>query len=305
MPDYSELQKQFGDDCSLGVPGAFFTTYKAGGPAEALLKPATLDELAWTLKWCYTKGVPVTVLGLGSNVLISDRGLPGVTILTVKLTRMFLSGANLRAQAGLPWDTLTRRMAEVGLGGLEKTSGIPGTVGGAVCMNAGAFGQETFDRLVSVTVMDLKGDTARLLKSDLPHGYRRVDGLDPYVVVAAEFEFEKGNPAVLLKDRDCVLKARAEKQPLDLPSAGSVFKRPPGDYASRLIDAAGLKGLAIGKAMVSPKHAGFIVNTGGARAADIHALVRRVQAEVKAKTGVQLEPEQVFLGEFAEDKGAL
>jgi UDP-N-acetylmuramate dehydrogenase len=305
MPDYSELSSQFGDDFALNVPAAVFTTYKAGGVAEAVVKPASQDELAWALNWCYAKGAPVTVLGQGSNVLVGDAGLPGVTVLTGKLSRMFLSGTQLRAQAGLSWDELTNRMALAGLGGLEKTSGIPGSVGGAVIMNAGAFGQETFDRLVSVTAMDMRGNTAVFLKSDLPHGYRRVEGLADYVVVSAVFEFTEARPDVVMRERDCVLKARAERQPLELPSAGSVFKRPEGNYASRLIDEAGLKGCRVGGAMVSPKHAGFIVNAGGATAADIRALVRKVQAEVKAKTGFALEPEQVFLGKFTEDEAAL
>ena len=165
-------------------------------------------------------------------------------------------------------------------------------------MNAGAFGQETFDRLASVLALDGEGREMTLLKKDIDHGYRRAAGLDGLTVLSARFEFQPGDPGVLLQDRSCVLASREAKQPLDYPSAGSVFKRPQGDYASRLIDAAGLKGLRVGGAEVSPKHAGFIVNAGGATAADIYALICRVRGVVKEKTGVELQLEQILLGDF-------
>lgn len=305
MNDFAEIQEKLGPRCLLDEPAAGFTTYRAGGKAAALARPADEAELAWLLRFCAGAGLPVTVLGCGSNVLISDKGLGGLTILTGLMAGLEFSGGLVRAQAGLAWDELARLASEKGLGGLEKTSGIPGSVGGAVRMNAGAFGQEAFDRLVSVAVMDSSGDIRELAKADLPHGYRHVEGLGGLVVVSAVFRPEPAPAAALLAERERILAARAAKQPLDFPSAGSVFKRPPGDYASRLIDAAGLKGLRIGGAMVSPKHAGFIVNAGGATAADIHALICKVRAEVKAGTGVSLETEQLLLGEFAEDKGVL
>ncbi len=298
MLDTAELKAKFGDYCALNAPASGFTTYKAGGPAEALVEPGTPEEFAWLAGWCRAGGARLTVLGQGSNVLVSDKGLPGVTALTGRLNSLAESGGTIRAGAGALWDDIARLSASLGLAGLEKTSGIPGSVGGAVRMNAGAFGQETFDALSAVEALAPSGSVVRLEKKDIPHGYRHTEGLENLVILAAEFEFPKGEPGVLLQDRSCVLASREVKQPLDLPSAGSVFKRPPGDYASRLIDAAGLKGLRRGGAQVSEKHAGFIVNAGGATAADIHALMQEVRSRVKAASGVDLELEQVLLGEF-------
>lgn len=298
MPDYSQLKDRFGRYCGFGEPAAGFTTYRAGGAAEVTVRPGSPEELAWLAGWCRERGAPLLTLGRGSNVLVSDKGLPGVTALTERLAGLELFGNAIEAGAGALWDDLARLSAEKGLAGLEKTSGIPGSVGGAVRMNAGAFGQETFDRLASVLALDGAGRQVTLLKKDIAHGYRRAEGLDGLIVLSARFEFQPGDPAALLQDRSCVLASRGAKQPLDYPSAGSVFKRPPGDYASRLIDAAGLKGLRVGGAEVSPKHAGFIVNAGGATAADIYALICRVRAAVKEKTGVELQLEQILLGDF-------
>jgi UDP-N-acetylmuramate dehydrogenase len=298
MPDRSALKARFGEHCLFGEPAANFTTYRAGGRAEVLVKPGSAEELRWLAGWCREHGAPLLVLGRGSNVLVGDKGLPGVTALTERLSGINIAGNALTAGAGALWDDLARLSAEGGLAGFEKTSGIPGSVGGAVHMNAGAFGQETFDRLASVEAFDAAGRAVSLRKQDIPHGYRRADGLAGLTVISARFEFPSGDAAALLSDRACVLASRAAKQPLEFPSAGSVFKRPPGDYASRLIDAAGLKGLRIGGAEVSAKHAGFIVNAGGATAADIRALMDEVRARVKAATGVELELEQILLGEF-------
>ena len=298
MPDHAPLKEKFGDYCVLGAPASGFTTYKAGGPVEVLVEPASPDEFAWLAGWCRANGVRLTVLGQGSNVLVSDKGLPGVTALTGRMSSLEENGGVITARAGALWDDLARLSAEKGLSGLEKTSGIPGSVGGAVRMNAGAFGQEAFDRLTAVEAMTGEGRLVRLRKSEIPHGYRRTEGLGELIILSATFELAPGDPGVLLQDRSCVLASREVKQPLDLPSAGSVFKRPPGDYASRLIDAAGLKGLRVGGAAVSEKHAGFIVNAGGATASDIYALIGEVRARVKAHSGVELELEQVLLGEF-------
>lgn len=298
MPDYSPLKKKFGEHCLFGEPAANFTTYRAGGRAEVLVKPADGEELLWLAAWCRANGAPLLVLGRGSNVLVSDRGLPGVAALTERLSKIEVSAGGITAQAGALWDEVARLSAENGLAGLEKTSGIPGSVGGAVHMNAGAFGQETFDRLTSVEAFNPAGAVVKLAKKDISFGYRRVPGLDGLTVLSASFEFAPGATATLRQDRSCVLAAREAKQPLDFPSAGSVFKRPPGDYASRLIDAAGLKGHKIGGAEVSAKHAGFIINSGSATAADIYALIGEVRARVKEKTGVELELEQILLGEF-------
>ena len=298
MSDFKALKEKFGGYCLFDEPASGFTTYRAGGRAEALVKPGTAEEMIWLSEWCRENGAPLLVLGRGSNVLVSDQGLPGVTALTERLSGIKLEGKAITAQAGVLWDSLAKLSAESGLAGFEKASGIPGSVGGAVRMNAGAFGQETFDRLVSVEAIDREGRTVKLEKKNMSYGYRRVDGLYGLTIVSARFEFEPGDIAVLLQDRSCVLAARETKQPLNYPSAGSVFRRPAGDYASRLIDAAGLKGFKVGGAEVSAKHAGFIVNSGGATASDIYTLMGEVRARVKAKTGVELELEQILLGEF-------
>lgn len=298
MSDFKELKEKFGGYCLPGEPASGFTTYRAGGKAEVLVKPGTPEELLWLAGWCREHAVPLLVLGRGSNVLVSDKGLPGVTALTERLSGMQRDGNTITAQAGVLWDDLAKLSAESGLAGFEKASGIPGSVGGAVRMNAGAFGQETFDRLVSIEAFDREGRAVKLEKKNMSFGYRRVDGLDGLTIVSARFEFEPGDTAVLLQDRSCVLAAREARQPLEYPSAGSVFKRPQGDYASRLIDAAGLKGFKVGGAEVSAKHAGFIVNSGGATASEIYALMGEVRARVKAKSGVELELEQILLGEF-------
>lgn len=298
MPDYSPLKEKFGEACLFGEPAVNFTTYRAGGPAEVLVRPGSPGDLLWLAAWCRERRLPLLVLGRGSNVLVSDRGLPGVTALTEGLSGIELEGNELSVQAGCAWDEVARVTAEAGLGGLEKTSGIPGSVGGALRMNAGAFGQETFDRLLSVTAFDALGNVLTLGKKDISHGYRRAEGLEGLTVLSARFAFPAAEPGVLLQDRSCVLAARAAKQPLDLPSAGSVFKRPEGDFASRLIDSCGLKGLRRGGAEVSDKHAGFIVNAGGATASDIYALIGEVRAAVRDKTGVELQLEQILLGEF-------
>lgn len=298
LDPYGPLKEKFAPDCFFGRPASGFTTYKAGGPVEILVKPSSPADLAWLRGFCAGNGLPLLVLGAGSNVLVSDRGLKGLVALTGKLDRIDIAAGLLTAQAGALWDDVVLASVKAGLAGLEKTSGIPGTVGGAVFMNAGAFGQETFDNLESFEVTDASGAVKTLKKSAVRHGYREVEGLEGLIILKAAFRLKAAPKAALEAERARILAARAEKQPLDLPSAGSVFKRPPGDFASRLIDAAGLKGLAIGGARVSEKHAGFIVNAGGASASDIYALIKKVRAEVKSRTGVVLELEQILLGDF-------
>ena len=281
-----------------GEPSAARASYRAGGPFEALALPASAEDVSRLMSLSFSLGVPVTVLGAMTNVLVGDKGLAGLTVCTEKIRGLSVDGTSLRAAAGEPWDSAVRAACGAGLGGLEKTSGIPGTVGGAARMNAGAYGQETFDALSEIEAVDTRGERRLLQRSDLRWAYRTVEGLDGLAVTAAVFALGRGRSADLEEERGRILAARAEKQPLDLPSAGSVFRRPPGDYASRLIDACGLKGLSRGGAMVSEKHAGFIVNAGGATAADIKGLMDDVRARVKERTGVELRLEQVLLGEF-------
>lgn len=301
------LESRFGKSCLIDEPMAPFTGYKIGGKADALVFPAQLKDWKWLVDFCRSEKIPLTVIGCGSNVLVSDSGIRGVTASTRRMEKISISGVRaerrrranyVTAQSGALLDRVVLETVEAGLKGMECLSGIPGTVGGGIYINAGAFDQETFDRLVSFEVISQDGDIKRLSKEDVKHGYRSVEGLEGLVVLSAEWELAKGDKAELIGKREAVLKARTDKQPFEYPSAGSVFKRPKGDYASRLIDISGLKGARVGDAQVSVKHAGFIVNLGHAGAGEVYELIGKVRAEVKAKTGVELELEQVLLGEF-------
>jgi UDP-N-acetylmuramate dehydrogenase len=291
-----ELKARFQDRCLPGEPLAHYTTFQVGGSAESLVFPVSREEWAWLLGFIRKNKIPLTILGLGANVIVSDAGLPGVTASTRRMDGFTVSGARIEAAAGALLDALVARTVAAGLSGMEKLSGIPGSVGGALWINAGAFGQETYERLVSFTALDPEGRLVRRSKAETRFGYRKVEDIDGLVFLSAQWELSPGDPSRLREVRTATLKARADKQPLEYPSAGSVFKRPPGDFASRLIDSCGLKGLTVGGAQVSPKHAGFIVNLGGATARDVMALIAQVRAAVLAKTGVRLELEQVPLG---------
>jgi len=291
-----ELAARFKGRCLFGEPLAPYTTFQIGGKAESLVFPASEEEWVWLLGFVRQRGLPLTVLGLGSNVIVSDAGLPGVAASTRRMDRCTVSGTRALAQSGAVLDAVIARTVERGLAGMERLSGIPGTVGGALWINAGAFAQETFDRLVYFTAVDRAGRLLRRSQAEVKYGYRKVEGIEGLVFLGAQWELPPGDQGRLRDIRAATLRARADKQPLDCPSAGSVFKRPPGDYASRLIDSCGLKGLTVGRAQVSPKHAGFIVNLGGATARDVMELIGRVRETVRSRTGVTLELEQVPLG---------
>jgi UDP-N-acetylmuramate dehydrogenase len=291
-----ELKTYFQDRCLLSAPLARYTTFQVGGDAESLVFPASQEDWVWLLDFVRRRGMPLTVLGLGSNVIVSDSGLPGITASTRRMNGLSVSGVHVEAQAGAILDAVVAQAVEAGLAGLERLSGIPGTVGGALWINAGAFGQETYERLVCFTALDREGRFVRRAKAEVKHGYRTVQDIDGLVFLSAQWELAPGDPLLLREARAATLQARADKQPLEYPSAGSVFKRPPGGFASRLIDSCGLKGRTVGRAQVSPKHAGFIVNLGGATARDVMALIALVRRAVLDKTGVRLELEQVPLG---------
>ncbi len=293
-----ELSSYFKEHCLLAEPMALHTTYRTGGPAEVYVYPSTQEEWSFVLKLARTENIPLRIIGFGSNILVGSKGLPGITCSTKRMNYSAVKGNRITAQAGVALDKVCELSVEAGLGGMEKLSGIPGSIGGAVYMNAGAFGQETFDCLEYVEAIDLEGRPAMLLKQDLPHAYRHVEGIENYIVLSAGFTLETKDFATLTETRNLILHKRIEKQPLDLPSAGSVFKRPVGDYASRLIDEAGLRGLSIGGAKVSEKHAGFIVNFNHATPEDIKNLMDEVKRQVKQKSGIELELEQILWGTF-------
>lgn len=299
MANYKDALKEFfGEECLFNEPMNTHTTYRAGGPAEVYLYPQTLEQWAFVLKLAQTENIPLRVIGFGSNILVSGKGIGGITCSTKKMNRIVVDENRIAAQAGAPLDKVCELACKAGLAGMEKLSGIPGSVGGAVFMNAGAYGQETADCLEYFDIIDWEGRPATLSKEGVKFSYRHVEGLPKCIILSAGFSLKKDNFAQLLAARSSVQHSRVEKQPLEFPSAGSVFKRPAGDYASRLIDAAGLRGLSVGGAKVSEKHAGFIINFNHASAQDIKTLIDQVREKVKEQFGVELELEQILWGEF-------
>lgn len=284
-------------------PMARHTTWRVGGPADLWYEPATLAGLQAFLR-DLDPAIPVWFVGLGSNLLVRDGGLRGAVITTGTALGQVerLESGLVHAGAGVPCTQLARRLGRWQLGPAGFFAGIPGTIGGALRMNAGAFGGETWDHVVEVDVIDRQGRLRTRGRGEYRPGYREVAGPEAEWFVAARFRFghdEEGAGRI----RD-LLAERAQRQPLGLPSCGSVFRNPQGDFAARLVEAAGLKGCRIGAAEVSPKHANFIINTGGATAADIEALILHVQATVERQHGVRLVPEVRIVGEPLPGAGA-
>ncbi len=297
--DYKqELKTFFKDNCLLDEPMARHTTYRTGGKAEVYVYPKTREEWSFVLKLAETEKIPLRIIGFGSNILVSGKGIGGIVCSTKRMNQVTLDGEHIKAEAGAALDKVCEMACEAGLAGMEKLSGIPGSVGGAVYMNAGAFGQETFDCLEYFDIIDREGRPATLLKEEVKHAYRKVEGVQDCIILSAGFKLQKGEFTQLIESRNTVLHKRMEKQPLEFPSAGSVFKRPANDYASRLIDDTGLRGLSVGGAKVSEKHAGFIVNFNRATPQDIKTLMDVVREKVKEKHGVELELEQILWGDF-------
>jgi UDP-N-acetylmuramate dehydrogenase len=284
------------------APLAKLTTFRIGGSADYLTLPKTTEQLKFALHWGRQKGLPMTLLGAGSNLLISDQGLPGLVICTRALrhSEFDANTGRVTAAAGEPWSSLAWKAARNGLKGFEWTIGIPGTVGGAVVMNAGAHGSETADILVEAAVISPDGTVSILKPEDLDYRYRtsNLQGGDR-IVTTATFQLSPGHdPAAVKAATAKDLKQRRTTQPYHLPNCGSVFRNPPGNSAGRLIQAANLQGYQIGHAQISTRHANFIVNLGGAKATDVLALIRHVQAVIKERNGIELKTEVKIIGEF-------
>ena len=287
------------------VPLANFTTWRVGGPAQWLAEPNDAEQCLALLQWAQAEDLKTRVIGAGSNLLIADAGLPGLTICLRRLqgSQLDAESGQVKALAGEPLPTLARRAARLGLHGLEWAVGIPGTVGGAAAMNAGAQGGSTADCLTAVEVIDqsLKDSvktTTTLSNADLAYDYRQslLQGSDR-LVVAAQFQLEPGHDAKeLMRKTSGNLSHRTTTQPYQWPSCGSVFRNPEPEKAGQLIEGLGLKGRRIGGAEVSPVHANFIVNVGDATADDIRALIDLVQNEVERMHGITLHPEVKRLG---------
>ena len=274
-------------------PMARHTTFRVGGPARRMAFPAAPEELAALLALAAEEGWPWLAAGNGSNLLADDGGLDMLVIVTTAMDRLERTGERtLRAWAGGSLARLAVFAMEQGLAGLAFAHGIPGSLGGAVFMNAGAYGGEMRQVVSSVTAWLPGQGVTELRGEELAFGYRRsCFGGNGGVVLWADLELNTGDSAAIRAEMEELIRRRREKQPLEYPSAGSTFKRPEGHYAAALIDQCGLRGTAVGGAMVSPKHAGFIVNTGGATCADVLALMAQVRDTVCRETGVTLEPE--------------
>lgn len=299
MDRLADALRAFGRERVLeNEPMSRHTTFHIGGPAELMFLPACEEEIVEAVRLAKAAGIPVRVLGNGSNLLVRDGGLRGLSIvLGERFARIHIEGRRLYAQAGALLSRVASAAQEAGLSGLEFAGGIPGTLGGGCAMNAGAYNGQLSDVLVSADVL-LDGEVRTLDREEMQMGYRttlplRTGG----IVLSACFDLVEEDKLVILERMRVLNARRREKQPLSMPSAGSTFKRPEGHFAGALIENCGLKGCSVGGAQVSEKHAGFIVNTGNATAADVLALIEHVQFVVREATGVDLEPEVRIIGE--------
>jgi len=297
-----DLEGRLGERVRFDVPMARHTSLRVGGPADAFATPADRAELGALLAICARHGLPRTFLGAGFNVLVRDAGLDGVVVCLKKLRALeALPGPRVRAEAGVSHASITRFCVDRGLSGLEFGAGIPGTVGGWLAMNAGIGVREQKDVVHAVEVVSADGGTEeRLDRHALDFRYRETRGLPAgAVVVAVEFDVTPSSPDAVKAEVDRLLARRQATQPLAVPSCGSVFRNPEGDFAGRLIEQAGLSGERVGGAEISPVHANFIANVGGATAADVLALIERARTRVRAESGIELEPEVRILGRAA------
>ena len=303
--DYNKIENKFcaclgSDNVYRNEPMRKHTTFRIGGPADFYLCPHSAKEIQKTVAICREEELPYFILGNGSNLLVSDQGYRGVVIqLWKNVSDILVEGCRIRAKAGASLAKIAGEALEEGLTGMEFAAGIPGTLRGAVVMNAGAYGGEMKDILQEALVMDEQGEIFTLKKEELHLGYRTsIIKEKGYIVLAAALELKPGDRKEIKEKMDELKQRRVEKQPLDMPSAGSTFKRPEGYFAGKLIMDAGLRGFSVGGAQISEKHCGFVVNTGKATANDVLTLIREVQKRVRDKFGVELETEVKFLGEF-------
>ena len=276
------------------------TTFRIGGPAEYLILPQTTEEIADVIKLCRQEEIPWYIVGNGSNLLVADEGVRGVVIQLLRnFNQIQVEGCQIRMQAGAQNAAVAKRALDASLTGFEFAAGIPGTIGGAVVMNAGAYGGEMKDILKEVTVLDPNGMIRTIPAEELELGYRTsIIARKGYVVLEAVIVLKTGDPKEIKAAMDELKEKRVTKQPLEYPSAGSTFKRPEGYFAGKLIMDAGLRGFSVGGAQISEKHCGFVINKGNATAKDVTELMDETKKIVMEKFGVVLEPEVKRLGEF-------
>lgn len=284
-----------------GEPMSRHTTFRIGGPADILVTPE-IETLPEVIAYCKKKNIPFLVIGNGSNLLCADAGVEGVVIeIGRQMSDIVIEGNYITAQAGALLSSIAAKAAARSLTGFEFAAGIPGSIGGAVVMNAGAYGGEMKDVLTKVTVLTKEGKVKTIPAADLDLSYRH--SIVPecgYTVLQAEIELQQGEPEAIQAVMDDLKQKRVSKQPLEYPSAGSTFKRPEGYFAGKLIDDAGLRGFLVGGAQVSEKHCGFVINRDHATAADVCSLMRQVRRKVMEQFGVEMEPEVKFVGRWEE-----
>ena len=287
------------DSILVDEPMSRHITFRVGGSADFFVTPGTKEEVRDAVRVCKEEKMPYYIIGNGSNLLVSDKGYRGVIIQIYKeMNEVTVEGDIIKAQAGALLSGIAAKALAAELTGFEFASGIPGTIGGACVMNAGAYGGEMKDVLESVTVLTGEGEILKISREDLELGYRTsVIARKGYVVLEATLKLEHGEGAKIKAYMDELKEKRVTKQPLEYPSAGSTFKRPEGHFAGKLIEDAGLRGFQVGGAQVSEKHCGFVINRDHATAADIMELMRQVQIRVKENSGVDLEPEVKMLGD--------
>ena len=276
------------------------TTFRIGGPAEYLILPQTTEEIADVIKLCRQEEIPWYIVGNGSNLLVADEGVRGVVIQLLRnFNQIQVEGCQIRMQAGAQNAAVAKRALDASLTGFEFAAGIPGTIGGAVVMNAGAYGGEMKDILKEVTVLDPNGMIRTIPAEELELGYRTsIIARKGYVVLEAVIVLKAGDPKEIKAAMDELKEKRVTKQPLEYPSAGSTFKRPEGYFAGKLIMDAGLRGFSVGGAQISEKHCGFVINKDNATAKDVTELMDETKKIVMEKFGVALEPEVKRLGQF-------
>lgn len=301
MTFYEKLKEKIEESRILrDEPMKKHTTFRVGGNADYFVMPRSIEEIRQIILLCKTEGMPYYVLGNGSNLLVSDTGYRGVILQIYKeMSDIIIEENHVKVQAGALLSKVGNAVLEAGLTGFEFAAGIPGTVGGAVMMNAGAYGGEMKDIITKAKVLSKEDEVLVLDKEGLELGYRTsVVAKEGYIVLEAEFSLEAGEKDAIRSRMNELREQRTSKQPLEYPSAGSTFKRPEGYFAGKLIQDAGLRGFQVGGAQVSEKHCGFVINKENATASDILELMRQVTAIVKEKFGVELEPEVKRLGEF-------
>ena len=301
MDLYRELCAAAGTEAVLvNEPMSRHTTFRIGGPADYFVMPSENGQIRDVIRMCREQAVPYYVMGNGSNLLVGDRGFRGVIIqIGRNMSRIDVAGTRIRVQAGALLSKVASAALEASLAGMEFASGIPGTLGGALRMNAGAYGGEMKDIVRGAEVLTAEGEIRQLLVDEHSRALRTsVIARNDYVALGAELSLEPGDPKEIRAKMEELKRRRIEKQPLEYGSAGSTFKRPEGHFAGKLIEEAGLRGYTVGGAQVSEKHCGFVINRGGATAADVMQLMRDVTERVKENSGVTLEPEVKRIGEF-------